>query len=590
MSSLKAILKLRFKAAFAKVLPPEMMGADPILRVTEDVRHGDFQCNAAMSLAKVLKQNPKVLAESILAVLDVDDICDQPQIAGPGFINLRFKPAFLAGQVALTAGDIRLGVPLANPLIKHFVDFSSPNLAKEMHIGHLRTTITGDVIARVAEFLGHPVERINHVGDWGTQFGMLLEYLEEAEPGVIAHPETFAIADLEGFYRAAKTRFDADVAFADRARAQVVRLQAGEASALTLWQVFVKASLAHCHELYALLDIRLNDIGESYYNDKLPEIVSELMAKGIAKENQGAICVFLDGFVNREGEPLPMIIRKSDGGYNYDTTDLAALKYRTQDCGAQRLIYVTDVRQAQHFAQVFAAARQAGWAHEPIHLEHIGYGMILGEDRRPFKTRDGNTVRLKAVLEEAIQRAKVLMTTSATANPDKNLSIQATEAVARAVGIAAVKYFDLSHSLSSDYVFSWEAMLAMEGNTGPYMLYAYARICSIARKAGVDLETLAIPKTPIFLHPSELALAKLALGFSDIIADVAMTLKPNLLTDYLYNLAKVFNTFYDRKTGVKVLDKSDPDIFASRLMLCQLTARALKTGLNLLGISVVDQM
>ncbi len=360
--------------------------------------------------------------------------------------------------------------------------------------------------------------------------------------------------------------------------------------ALTLWRVFVKASLDHCHELYELLDIRLKDIGESYYNDKLPGLISELLAKGLATQSQGAVCIFLEGFVNREGEPLPMIIRKSDGGYNYDTTDLAALKYRIQECGGQRLIYVTDVRQAQHFAQVFAAARLAGWADESVYLEHIGYGMILGEDRRPFKTRDGNTVRLKDVLEESIQRARVLMAASAEADPEKTLPIKETEAVARAVGIAAVKYFDLSHSLGGDYVFSWEAMLAMEGNTGPYMLYAYARIRSIARKAGVDLDSLEAPKLPVLAHLSEQALAKVALGFSDVVADVAANLKPNLLTDYLYNLAKVFNTFYDRKTGVKVLDKSDPDVFASRLMLCQMTARALKLGLSLLGINVVEQM
>lgn len=571
--------------AIAQLLP-DLQTVDPLLRPTEDARFGDYQANAAMGLAKTLKKNPRQLAQELIDQLQMADLCDAIEIAGPGFINFKLSRTFLQNQLLAMSADERLGIDRVSRAQKCLVDFSSPNLAKEMHVGHLRTTITGEAIARLLEFLGHDVQRINHVGDWGTQFGMLLEYLRESQPDVVAAPEKFAIRDLETFYRAAKQRFDADEAFADRSRLQVVNLQSGDETALTLWRVFVRESLRHCHELYQVLDVKLTDLGESFYNDRLATVVDSLLQQGIAVEDQGAVCVFLDGFVNREGQPLPMIIRKSDGGYNYDTTDLAALQYRICEQGIQRAIYVTDIRQAQHFAQVFAAVKKAGWTKSDTILEHIGYGMILGEDRKPFKTRDGNTVRLKDVLQEAIDRARSTLVAN---ERSVNLSPSEIDQTAKIIGLAAVKYFDLSHSLASDYVFHWDSMLAMEGNTGPYMLYAYARICSIGRKAGVQLNELA-SKRILIEHTSERALACELLRFGDVIQTVAATLKPNILTDYLYNLSKVFNTFYDKKTGVSVIDAQPVEVRDSRLALCALTARVLKAGLQVLSIGVVEQM
>ncbi len=566
---------------------------DPMIRLTTDKKFGDYQSNVAMGLAKKLKKNPRELAQNIISCLDLGEICEKVEIAGPGFINIFLKPSYLENHLAGLITDQRLGVSqVANPVL-HAIDFSSPNLAKEMHVGHIRTTITGEVISRIIEFMGHTVERVNHVGDWGTQFGMLLQYIYENQPEVLKDPEQFEVKDLEVFYKAAKMCFDSDPAFAENARKKVVMLQSGDKTALKVWQAFVKESLRHCHEIYDLLDVSLKDVGESFYNDRLEGVVKELKKAKLAKEDQGAVCVFLEGYTNRNGDPLPMIIQKSDGGYNYDTTDLAALKYRVQEQGAKRLIYVTDIRQAQHFEMLFTVARKVGWVKEDVKLDHIGYGMILGANRKPFKTRDGGTVQLKELINESVERAKSMVLENrekVQSERIKGFSPEKISKIAQTVGLAAIKYSDLGHSLSSDYVFSWDKMLAMDGNTGPYMLYAYARIKSIGRKGGMDLEDLPKESRLFLQHPTEIELAKVLSRFSDVVHDVAEELKPNILTDYLYLLSKAFSTFYDKKAGVSVLDAKTEELKLSRLILCQLTARALKIGLNLLSIDVVDEM
>lgn len=593
MKSIQAQITEAFKKALGRVVPEEFGPLDPMIRETADKKFGDYQSHVAMGLAKRLKKNPREVAQGILDHLNLGAICKRVEIAGPGYINFFVSVDFLEAHLNALKNDPRLGVARVTEPVHHVIDFSSPNLAKQMHVGHLRTTVTGEVIARIIEFLGHTIERINHVGDWGTPFGMLLQYIYEERPEGLKRPEDFTVTDLEGFYKAAKRRFDTDSAFVEGAREKVVLLQSGDETAKRLWQAIVRESLRHCHQIYELLGVRLKDVGESFYNDRLPLIVQELKEKGLAVRDRGAVCVFLDGFVGKEGQPLPMIIQKSDGGYMYATTDLAALKYRIFEQGARRLIYVTDNRQSKHFAMLFALARKAGWAGPGIQLDHIGYGMVLGEDRKPFKTREGTTVLLKDLIDEAIQRAHRMMEKDregARLERVRGYSEETKREIARRVGLAAIKYADLSHNLSSDYVFSWDKMLAMEGNTGPYMLYAYARILSIGRKAGVAIGSLPKSWRIALAHPSEVALARVLSRFGDVIGDVATSLKPHLLTEYLFTLARAFSAFYDINTGVRVIDAETPQKRQSRLLLCELTARTLKTGLNLLSIDVVEQM
>ena len=467
---------------------------------------------------------------------------------------------------------------------------SSPNLAKEMHVGHLRSTILGDCISRILEFCGHTVHRINHIGDWGTQFGMLLAFLRRTQPEALVDLDRLQLPDLEGFYVRAKAEFDRDPTFADEARKTVTRLQGGDADTLRIWRAFCDESLRHCRAIYDRLDVRLENCGESFYNPLLPGVVAELEAKGLATVSEGAVCVFLDGFVNREGAALPMIVRKSDGGYNYASTDLAALKYRVEQLGARRLVYVVGITQKQHLEMVFAAARKAGWAPPAVVTEHIAFGSVLAADGRPFKTREGGTVKLKDLLDEAVARAlQVVETTEDDETKTRGLDAAAKSAIAETVGMAAVKYFDLSHNLASDYKFSFDQMLAMEGNTAPYMLYAYARIRSIGRKAGVDYADLPADAPIVLEHDSELKLGKILARFPDVIETVAAELRPNLLTDYLFEVSKTFSLFYDRVRGVRVIDAPEP-LRTSRLRLCDLTARTLRLGLALLGIKTLEQM
>jgi arginyl-tRNA synthetase len=569
------VLARRIRDAIARAFGPEHAATDPLVRPAQHPRFGDYQANVAMSLAQRLGRQPREVAATIVAHLDVADVCRAPEIAGPGFVNFTLTDEFLGAQAAALVADPRCGVePTAAP-VTTVVDYSGPNVAKEMHVGHLRSTVIGDAIAHTLAFLGHRVIRQNHLGDWGTQFGMLIEQLLEAgEP---------AGADLDDLYRAAQARFERDPAFAARARERVVALQAGDPTSLALWRRLVQQSTERFAAVYARLGAALTtaDIRpESFYNPLLPGIVAELEAKGLARPSEGALCVFLDGFTRPDGTPLPLMVRKSDGGYLYATTDLAALRYRVEVLRAERLIYVTDARQAQHFAMVFAAARRAGWLPPHVRAEHVPFGTVLGEDGRPFRTRSGDTVRLADLLDEAERLAAALV---AEKNPALDAAARAR--VARAVGIGAIKYADLASDRVKDYVFSWERMLAMEGNTAPYLQYAYARIRSIFRKAAGMPPP---PAGPLVLgEPAERALVLKLLQLGGVVRAVGETLEPHRLCAYLYDVATAFSTFYER---CPVLQAPDSARRASRLWLCELTARTLACGLGLLGIEVLERM
>ncbi len=597
MKSLIEQLSRRVQAALAE------LGADsdPLVRVAQDEKFGDYQSNAAMGVARKLGKNPREVASTIVEHLDVGDMCQTPQIAGPGFINFRLKPSYLVQCLETIPGGgdpmaARVGIePRPHPQVV-VIDLSSPNLAKEMHVGHLRSTVIGDCIARVLEFEGHTVHRENHVGDWGTQFGMLVAHLRSVRPGIVDDPDELVISDLESFYVAAKARFDADDDFKRRARETVVALQGGDPATRRIWKAFCDESLRHCHAIYDRLGVRLTDLGESFYTDLMEEVIGRLeklkKADGLVRDSEGALCIFLDGFTTREGKPLPMIVRKSDGGFNYATSDLATIIHRVESSRATRIIYVVGLAQKQHLEMLFAAANKLGWVDQRISLQHLGFGNILAADGRPFKTREGGAAKLGQLLDEAVRRARAVIEDQKTKGhePDHLLSAEQAAAVAEQVGLAAVKYFDLSHALQSDYKFDLDTMLAMEGNTAPYMLYAYARIRSIGRKAGVDFAALGSDAPIVLEHPSEVVLAKKTLQFAETLDVVSRELRPNVLTDYLYDLARAFSRFYDRKLGVRVIDASPEAVRTSRLRLCDITARTLKLGLNLLGIETVEQM
>lgn len=597
MKSLRQQIEAGMTRALVQVVGPEGEGIDPLVRPTQDPRFGDYQSNVALGLAKRLGRKPREVAEALVAALDLAEVCEAPEIAGPGFINLRIRSSYLATALGQIQADSRLGIESTVAPERVIVDYSGPNVAKAMHVGHLRSTIIGDTIARLLEFQGQDVLRLNHVGDWGTQFGMLIQHLRETAPEVTSNPDQVEITDLESFYVAAKKRFDQEPDFQERARRAVVDLQSGDPEAGSLWKVLCGESMRHAEEVYELLDIHgLETRGESYYNPMLPDVVADLEAKGLAVETDGAIGVFVEGFKNQEGDPLPMIVKKTDGGYNYNTTDLAGVRQRVDVEHADRIIYVTDKRQADHFEMVFAAARLAGWVPEHVKLEHVGFGMVLGADRKPFKTRDGGTVKLVDLLREAEARAAKLAEEleakrlAEREDAERALTPEQKAEMAGVIGVGAIKYADLSHNLTSDYVFDWDTMLALTGNTAPYMLYAYARIRSIGRKAGIDFETLPADLPLVVEHESEIALAKQLLNFGTVIRQVSDELRPHYLTEYLYNLSRAFSTFYDRERGVRVVDAEPENVRLSRLRLCDLTARTLKLGLNLLGIRVLEQM
>jgi arginyl-tRNA synthetase len=529
-----------------------------------------------MGAAKARKMNPRQLAEQVVAALDLNGIASKVEIAGPGFINITLSPEYLAGLATAALADAHLGVP--QPASQRVViDYSGPNLAKEMHVGHLRSTIIGDALARVLRFLGHTVIAQNHVGDWGTQFGMLTAYLIEAEKD---GGEEIALSDLEDFYRRAKQRFDEDEAFANTAREYVVKLQGGDAQVNALWQKFLDISLHHCEAVYERLGVALtrNDVrGESFYNDDLPVVVADLQAKGFAVESEGAQVVFLDEFKNKEGEAQAYIVRKQDGGYLYATSDLAAMRYRVGTLHADRILYVVDARQALHFQQLFTLSRKAGYANETTKLEHVGFGVMLGDDGKPFKTRSGTTVKLVDLLQEAEERAFALVSEKNT-----DMSEADRKLIAHAVGIGAVKYADLSKNRTSDYMFSWDSMLSFEGNTAPYLQYAYTRIQSVFRKVDALNDQAQI----VLQEPAERLLALELARFADAINAVSREAAPHFLCAYLYDLATHFMRFYE---ACPVL-KSEGAVRDSRLRLCRLTATTLKTGLDLLGIETLDVM
>ncbi|MBI4718849.1 MAG: arginine--tRNA ligase [Planctomycetes bacterium] len=579
---------------------------DPLVRAAQEEQFGDYQSNCAMVLAKRLGRKPRELAVEIIAHLSIAELCEPPEIAGPGFINFRITPAAMARRLGAIpaaghAGVERLGIERTPRPQRVIVDLSSPNLAKEMHVGHLRSTVIGDCIARVLEFAGHEVLRENHVGDWGTQFGMLVAYLRRIRPEVERNPESLIIKDLEAFYVEAKTQFDADDTFKAQSREAVVALQQGDATTRRIWQAFCEESLRHCHALYGRLGVRLVDRGESYYNELMQEVVARLEQRrqddpnSAVRLSEGALCVFLEGFKTRDGQPLPLIVRKSDGGFNYATSDLATILHRVEHLGATRIIYVVGLSQKQHFEMLFAAARKVGFVGEEVSLHHLGFGNMLSPGGKPFKTREGGTVKLRDLLDEAVERARRVLQEPreedwSAGRPDRaSLADADMQRIAETVGLAAVKYFDLSHALGSDYKFDLDTMLSLEGNTAPYMLYAYARIRSIGRKAGIDFD--ALPATDLVLeHPAEIGLAKTLLRFAEVVQVASDELKPNVLTDYMYELSRAFSRFYDKRLGVRVIDASPETIRLSRLRLCDLTARTLKLGLDLLGIATLEQM
>ncbi|BAZ84125.1 arginine--tRNA ligase [Dolichospermum compactum] len=589
-------LKLKLTQALVAAFGTDYTNTDPILVSASNPKFGDYQANVALSLSKKLGKQPRIIAAEIVSKLDVSDICEPPEIAGPGFINLKLQTSYLEAQLNAIQIDARLGIPTAKNPQKQIVDFSSPNIAKEMHVGHLRSTIIGDSIARILEFCGHDVLRLNHVGDWGTQFGMLITHLVDCYPDLqgIIFMETplgnyllgdVNIGDLVEFYRESKKKFDNDEEFRERSRKAVVSLQSGDKFTKDAWDLLCEASRQEFKIIYDLLNIKLIERGESFYNPLLPKVVEDLATTGLLEESQGAKCVFLDGFTNREGDPLPLIVQKTDGGYNYATTDLAALGYRIQEDKAKRIVYVTDEGQSNHFAQFFQVARKANWIPDDVELVHVPFGLVLGEDGKKFKTRSGDTVRLRDLLDEAINRARADIE-NRLQEDGRTETEEFIQNVAEVVGISAVKYADLSQNRTSSYVFSYDKMLSLKGNTAPYLLYAYVRIQGISRQGNIDFTNLGINRQILLKEDAELTLAKHLLQLDEVIKEVEQDLLPNRLCDYLYQLSDKFNKFYE---NCPVL-KSEEPARTSRLMLCDLTAKTLKLGLSLLGIKVLERM
>ncbi|MFC0082255.1 arginine--tRNA ligase [Aciditerrimonas ferrireducens] len=575
MPDLLQTLADRLAAAFAEVAP----GADPVLRRSD---RADFQANGALALAKRLGRPPQEVAEAVVEAADLGDLCERVEVSGPGFVNLTLAADALAGALATMGADDRLGVARSEPAERVVVDYSAPNVAKEMHVGHLRSTIIGDALVRVLGFLGHEVIRENHVGDWGTPFGMLIEHLLDL--GEAAALKELSVGDLDAFYREARASFDADPAFRERSRRRVVLLQAKDPETLRLWQLLVAESVRAFQEVYDTLGVLLRPedvVGESAYNDQLPEIVAELEAKGLLVEDQGARCVFPPGFTNREGQPLPLIVQKSDGGFGYAATDLAAIRDRVQRLGARRLLYVVGAPQAQHLQMCFAVARLAGWLPEAVDAEHVAFGSVLGTDGKMFRTRAGGTVKLADLLQEAVARAEAALAERGQEDEDP----AARRAVARQLGIGAVKYADLATERTRDYVFDWDRMLAFEGNTGPYVQYAHARIRSIFRRAATDPPRRGT--RPVLEAPEERALALALVAFPQTVAEVAHSAFPHRLCQFLSELASTFTAFYET---CPVLRAETEERRQSRLALCDLTARVLAKGLDLLGIAAPERM
>jgi len=556
-------------------------GSSAAVRQSAKPQFGDYQANGVMGVAKKLGTNPREFAQKVIDKLDLGDIAQKTEIAGPGFINIFLNPTWLAAQAEIALTDEKLGVTKEAPQTI-VADYSSPNVAKEMHVGHLRSTIIGDAVVRTLEFLGHKVIRANHIGDWGTQFGMLIANLERKEQENPQANISMELSDIEGFYRESKKLYDEDEEFAKTARNYVVKLQGGDEFCRHMWRKLVDITMEQNQKNYDRLNVSLsrdNVMGESMYNDMLPEVVADLKAKGLAVESEGAQVVFLDEFKNKDGNPMGVIIQKKDGGYLYTTTDIACAKYRYETLGADRILYFIDSRQHQHLEQVWSILRKAQYVPDSLKMEHEAFGMMLGKDGKPFKTRAGGTVRLAALLDEAEIRAHKLI---AEKNPQMDAKTQ--NEIAKTVAIAAVKYSDLSKNRTTDYAFDWDNMLAFEGNTAPYMQYAYTRVVSIFNKAGVDPKTLT-GNIEITNTKEQLLTVKL-LQFEEIVKNVAKEGYPHLLCAYLFELAGLFSGFYEACPILNVEDKTKH----SRMKLAYLTARTIKQGLNLLGIKTLERM
>lgn len=567
------------KVSQAMVAAGAPADCEPQVRQSAKVQFGDYQANGIMAVAKKLGQVPRQLAEQVVQHLDLAGIVSKVDIAGPGFINIFLDRQWLAQQAAQALQLPRLGVSEVTPQTI-VIDYSAPNVAKEMHVGHVRSTIIGDAAVRTQEFLGHHVIRANHVGDWGTQFGMLIAYLEKQQN---EHHEDIALADLEAFYREAKRTYDEDEAFAERARGYVVKLQGGDEYCRAMWKKLVDITMSQNQQVYDRLNVTLTRkdvMGESLYNDMLPGIVADLREKGLAVTSEGATVVFLDEFKNKEGEPMGVIIQKKDGGYLYTTTDIACAKYRYETLHADRVLYYIDSRQHQHLQQAWTIVRKAGYVPESVPLEHHAFGMMLGKDGRPFKTRSGGTIKLSDLLDEAVERAHALVS-------EKNPEMSAAELkeLAEVVGIGAVKYADLSKSRTTDYIFDWDNMLAFEGNTAPYMQYAYTRVLSVFRKAGIEADSLH--GDIILTDEREALLATRLLQFEETITQVARDGTPHVMCAYLYDLAGLFSGFYEH---CPILSAEEENVRNSRLQLAALTAKTLKQGLDTLGIKTVERM
>jgi arginyl-tRNA synthetase len=586
MLTLQDYLTGLFQEAIVHAFGAQHEGVDPVVRVAGNAQHGDYQVNAAMALAKTLGQKPRDVAQKIVEAFKWEGVCEaQPGIAGPGFINVKLSEATIKNHLKSVQSDAaRAGVPVSAKPIKVVVDYSGPNVAKEMHVGHLRSSVIGDAMARLLIFKGHEVLRQNHLGDWGTQFGMLIENLLETNK---EQKGLSRIGDLNKLYKESKARFDADQEFAVRARARVVLLQSGDAETLGVWRHLIEQSKLHFNEVYKRLDVQLTDGDirpESFYNPLLPDVIKALELKGLARLDEGAMCCFPEGYFDREKKPLGMIVRKSDGGYPYAATDLAALRYRTQELKAQRVIYFTDARQAQHFAMVFWVARAAGWVTPGVKTEHVPFGSVLGQDGKPYKSREGEPIRLVELLDEAEARAAAAI---ASKKRDVPLEEAETKEIGSAVGIGAMKYADLASDRIKDYVFDWDRMLAFEGNTGPYVQNAVVRVRSIFRKAGVTQES-AIGADVKLVESAERALALKLLHFPGVVDAVENSLEPHRLSGYLFELATLFHQFYEQ---CPVLKSDVPEeLKVSRLALSACVDRVLTLGLSLQGIRTVDRM
>ena len=575
---IQATVEDQLRQATRRALGEAFADTDPMVRAA-DPQFGDFQANLALSLAKSTRKKPRDIAQAIADQLSQNPVIARVEVAGPGFINLTLSDVAIVGAARAMWNDPRLGVEAPEQPRRVIVDYGSPNLAKEMHIGHLRSSIIGDAIARILRFAGHDVLLQNHIGDWGTQFGMLLEHLLDSGWD---STKDHALSDLNDLYRDAKARFDAETEFADRARLRVVKLQAGDAQSLEFWKLLIKESCAHMNDVFGKLGVLLRDDdlrGESFYNTRLAGVVSDLKAAGVLEQSDGAQVVFCEGFTSKGGSPLPLIVQKSDGGYGYAATDLAAARFRIEDLKRDRLVYVVDSRQSDHFGMLFWTLRRAGWAPAEVSLEHVAFGTILGSDRKAFKTRAGGTVKLADVLDEAVVRAR-----AALVEKGRDLDPNELDQIARAVGVGAVKYADLSSDRIKDYTFDYDRMLAMEGNTAPYLQYAYVRVQSILRKA--DAGELAGAEL-VITDPIERELMLELLELPRLVAQLVSTLEPHRLCTYLYELASRVHQFHEH---CPVLKAPDPATRQSRLVLSALAARTLKLGLELLGVTVVERM